>query len=392
MAASKSEKTRRANKKSNSNYKRLGELLSAQKTAGEVDYAFLFMVILVLIVGLVMLLSVSAPASSEMYEGKSYWIFLKQLLFTTLGLAVMWVCSRIPYESYKQWTEWIYVNSVVLLILVMIFGREVNGSKRWLSFFQPSELAKPAVVLMAAKYIAMENTDMAKLRIGWVKKYVLIFGLVALFLMMEPHLSATMIIFTMMVTMLCVNGMKLWPVIVMGVPAAGAVGVWIKHRSANRWSRLMRFLSPFEDLQNSGYQISQSLYSIGSGKLFGLGLGESVQKYGFLPEPYNDFIFAIICEELGFVGATMIVILFVALILFGMRIAMNAPDTYSTMLATGIVTQLAMQTLMNIAVATASFPNTGVSLPFFSYGGTSVVTLLAEMGILLNISRYSKRA
>ena len=159
-----------------------------------------------------------------------------------------------------------------------------------------------------------------------------------------------------------------------------------------RWERITGFLDPFADMQDTTYQISQALYAIGSGRIFGLGLGQSVQKYTYLPEPYNDFIFAIICEELGLVGAVIIMGLFVLLIFRGVRIAMNAPDVYSTLTAIGIVSQIAIQTILNIAVATSSVPNTGVALPFFSYGGTSILTLLIEMGVLLNISRRSKNA
>ena len=170
----------------------------------------------------------------------------------------------------------------------------------------------------------------------------------------------------------------------------GAIGVFlVRELSPIRWNRIMSFLDPFSDAQNTSYQVAQGLYAIGSGKIFGLGLGQSVQKYGYLPEPYNDFIFAIICEELGFIGAILIMALFAALILRAAKIAANAPDLYSSLVATGITAHLAIQTVLNIAVATSSLPNTGVALPFFSYGGTAIITLLCEMGVLLNISRYS---
>lgn len=167
----------------------------------------------------------------------------------------------------------------------------------------------------------------------------------------------------------------------------GLIGV--RALSGVRWARVTSFMNPFADIRDESYQVVQGLYAIGSGGIFGLGLGQSVQKYSYLPEPYNDFIFAIVCEELGLIGAAVVILLFAALIIRAIRIAMNAPDTYGSLVAVGIAAQLAIQTILNIAVATSSVPNTGVALPFFSYGGTAIITLLCEMGVLLNISRHS---
>lgn len=381
----KSEKHQEFNKKKQTEKKAL------RVVAGEIDYTFLFIVILVLAAGLVMLLSASAPRASEMFDGNSYYFFNRQFIFAVAGVVGMWIISRINYKRYIKYVPMMFVGSIITLILVAIphVGTVVNGARRWLFVFQPSEVMKPVLVLMFAKMLSEDKYNIKTLR--GVAPYIGIIALVVLLLMLEPHLSGAIIIAGIGVVLLVAAGMPVKPIIAAALPIGAGVVLWCKIFSPVRWARLTRFFDPFGDMQGSGYQITQSLYAIGSGKLFGLGLGESVQKYSYLPEPYNDFIFAIVCEELGFIGATLVVALFAALIIRGMRIALNAPDKYSTFLATGIVAQVAIQTALNIAVATSSIPNTGVSLPFFSYGGTSLMTLLFEMGILLNISRYSDK-
>lgn len=364
---------------------------AARIVAGEIDYTFLFIVILVLAAGLVVLLSASAPKASEMYEGDSYHFFTRQFGFACGGVVAMWIISRVNYKRYIRYIPLFTAVSIALLILVAIpgIGTERNGARRWLFGMQPSEFVKPIVALLFAKMLSSEKYDVKTLR--GVMPYVLILTAISVLMLAEPHLSGAIIIVGIGVVMLIAAGMPVKPIILSVIPAGTAVVLGCKLFSPVRWARITRFLDPFGDAQGSGYQITQSLYAIGSGKLFGLGLGQSVQKYGYLPEPYNDFIFAVVCEELGFVGAALVIALFAALIIRGMRIAMNAPDKYSTLLAAGIVAQVAIQTALNIAVVTSSIPNTGVSLPFFSYGGTSILTLLCEMGVLLNISRYSDK-
>ena len=221
--------------------------------------------------------------------------------------------------------------------------------------------------------------------------YYIIIGLVAGLMFLEPHLSGTIVIAGIGMVIMIVSGTPLKPLGI-GIPVAGTLVFGAIYLfDAGRLARFMRFLDPFSDLQHTGYQISQALYAIGSGGLFGKGLGRSVQKYSYLPEPYNDFIFAVVCEELGLLGATLIILLFAALIYKGMKIAFSAPDKFGTLLCVGIISQIAIQTIFNIAVATSSVPNTGVSLPFFSYGGTALMILLCEMGIVLNISKYATK-
>ena len=360
---------------------------------GEIDYTFLVIVILIVAAGLVMMLSASAPVG--MQEGDSYSFFRKQLIFAVLGFAGMWFVSKLEYKSYQRLLPTFLVICTILLVLVLLpgTGRRINGSSRWLNTpiipLQPSEFMKPIIAMCFAYVIERNVFDLKTFR-GHLPFLIVIF-VVSLLLLMETHLSGTIVIAGIAFVVLIAGGAPLKWYLISGAVAMPIGILGVKLLSEERWSRILSFLDPFGDMQDTGYQITQALYAIGSGRIFGLGLGESVQKYSYLPEPYNDFIFAIICEELGMVGAVVIMLLFLALIFRGVRIALNAPDVYTTLTAIGIVGHIAIQTILNIAVATSSVPNTGVALPFFSYGGTSILTLLVEMGILLNISRYEKR-
>lgn len=364
------------------------------KTAykGVIDYTFLFIVVLMVCVGMVMLLSASTPAARTKYAN-SYYFFNKQLLFVVLGFIGMAITSVLDYRIYKKYAYQIFGVALVLLIIVAIpgIGIKLNGSRRWLPLpgfnFQPSEIMKVSIAMFFATWIE-DNMFGIKTFKGSLYYYGVI-GIVAIFMLLEPHLSGTIVISGIGAVIMIVSGTPLKPIAV-AVPIIGGVGVGaISLLDPGRFSRLLRFLDPFSDLQNTGYQISQALYAIGSGGLFGKGLGRSVQKYSYLPEPYNDFIFAVVCEELGMIGAVLIIALFGALIYKGMKIAFSAPDKFGCLLAVGIMAQVAIQTILNIAVATSSVPNTGVSLPFFSYGGTAIMILLCEMGIVLNISRHA---
>ncbi len=359
---------------------------------GDIDYTFLFMVVLVLSVGLVMLLSASAPEAKRLYNN-SYYFFFKQCVCAAIGLAGMYVMSKWDYSAYKKYVPTALVICVIALVLVLLPGTGVslNGSRRWLNTplvqLQPSEFMKPIIAMYFAMLIEKGKYDLKTLKglLPFAGVMIIVLGL----MLMETHLSGAIVIAGIGMVVLIAGGVPVKPIIAGGL-IIGVVGIFaVRQLSEVRWNRIVSFMDPFSDLQNTGYQISQGLYAIGSGKLFGLGLGQSVQKYTYLPEPYNDFIFAVVCEELGLFGATCVIILFAALILRAVRIASYAPDLYSTLVATGITAHLAIQTIFYIAVATSSVPNTGVSLPFFSYGGTSIITLLLEMGILLNISRYA---
>lgn len=359
---------------------------------GDFDYTFLFIVILLLAFGLVMLLSASAPDANKIY-GNSYYFFIKQLACSIVGIVGMMFVSRINYNTYKNLAPKLMVVCTILLVCVLIpgIGASHNGSKRWLNTpiieIQPSEFMKPVIAMYFARLIEEGKYNLKKL--GGNLPYVGVLCIVVGLMLLETHLSGAIIIAGIGVSVMIAGGTPVKPVIIGAVVLLPIAIFGVYCLSDVRWARVTSFLDPFKDIRNQSYQVAQGLYAIGSGGIFGLGLGQSVQKYSYLPEPYNDFIFAIVCEELGFVGAAIVILLFAALIIRAVRIAMNAPDTYSSLVAIGIAAQLAIQTILNIAVATSSVPNTGVSLPFFSYGGTAILTLLLEMGVLLNISRYS---
>lgn len=363
----------------------------SNKMAGEIDYTFLFLVILLLCAGLVMLLSASAPEGNKLH-GDSYFFFKKQLIGAGLGLTGMWFISRINYERYKKYIPKMMLACMIMLALVLIpgIGVKINGSRRWLPTpimqIQPSEFMKPVIAMYFAAMIEKGEHDLKTLK--GLRPYIAVIVIVAALLMLETHLSGTIVIVGIAVVVLVAAGAPVKPIVVTALILAPILLIGLYMFSPVRWGRVVSFMDPFRDMQNTSYQVSQGLYAIGSGGIFGLGLGQSVQKYSYLPEPYNDFIFSIVCEELGLVGAIVVILLFTALILRIVRLAINAPDTFTSLTAVGIAAQIAIQTTLNIAVATSSVPNTGVALPFFSYGGTAILTLLLEMGVLLNISRY----
>lgn len=356
------------------------------------DATFLLLVIIVISIGLIMLLSASAPAANTKV-GNSYYFFMRQFGFAIAGVAVMIVVSRIDYRLYKPFVKPFMIVCFILLVLVLIPGIGVkhHGARRWLKTgteWQPSELMKLAIGMFFASMIEDRKKDLKKIKN--LTPFFVWLGATAALLMMETHLSGTIIICGIAITVLVVAGFPLR--YLFGAAAVvGPLGLALLRSDKVRWSRVMNFLDPFTDTDEVGYQVVQGLYAISTGGFFGLGLGQSVQKYSYLPEPYNDFIFAIVCEELGMFGAFAIMLLFAGLIIRGAKIAAEAPDTFGSLIVVGIVAQVAIQTILNIAVATSCIPNTGVSLPFFSYGGTSLLVLLAEMGIVLSVSRYSRK-
>ncbi len=302
----------------------------------------------------------------------------------------MIIVSRINLKNIIPYVPKMFWICVALLVLVLIpgIGVEVNGSRRWLAIpfvqLQPSELMKPVIAMYIAYLVKNKVVDLKDMRGNLLCAAFV--GLVALLLMLETHLSGTMVIVGIALCVMIAGGTPVKPILLGMAGVFVLVFIYLQFDPI-RMARVTSLFDPFADAQGTGYQISQSIYAIGSGRLFGLGLGESVQKYSNLPEPYNDFIFSIICEELGFFGTTIIILLFAALFLQAMRIALKAPDLWSSLTCIGIASQIGIQTVLNMGVAVSIIPNTGVSLPFFSYGGTSVLTLLLEMGILLNISR-----
>lgn len=366
--------------------------LAARKAIGSMDYPFLVLLLLLLAIGLIMLFSASYPRAY--YETKnSFYYINRQMVFAAMGVTAMLVISRIPFQILHRFALLLYGGSVFLLILVLIIPSR-DDFHRWINLgfitFQPSEIAKFAVIVIFAHLISLNYERMKDPRYG-IWPFLALMGVVCMLMLMEPHLSGTLLIVAIGIVMMFVGGTDVRWFIVGSVAVVGLViavalipGV-VSYAS----SRFQYWLNPWSDARGKGYQTIQSLYAIGSGGLFGVGIGNSRQKHLYLPEVQNDFVFAVVCEELGFIGATLIILLFVLLAWRGYVIAMRCRDRFGSMLAIGLVTQVTVQAILNIAVVTNTIPNTGISLPFFSYGGTSLVMLLAQMGFVLSVSRQA---
>lgn len=355
---------------------------------GMIDVPYLVLTVLLVVIGLIMLFSASY-ARAYYKTGNSARYFISQLVFAVMGMGVLFLFSRIPYEWYQKLSLLILFVAVAILALVPLIGIEVGGATRWISLgftrFQPSEIAKFAVITSFAAIMAAHTRDMKGFKYGFAP-YMLILGVIAGLLYLEPHMSATLIILAVGFIMMILGGTN-WKFLVgLVVVAVGLVAVYLLTKGYTA-DRIRAWLDPESDPLDKGLQILQSQYAIGSGGLTGLGFGRSRQKYMYLPEEHNDYIFAIVCEELGFIGAIGILALFALLIIRGYWIAMHARDRYSMLLAAGLTTLLALQVFLNVAVVTNLLPSTGISLPFFSSGGTALIMQLAENGIVLNISR-----
>ena len=364
--------------------------------AGRMDLPFLLLTLLLTIMGLVMLFSASFPSAN--YESGDPAYYLKrQGLFALLGLAAMLAMARIDYHRLRGMTKILMYVSVFLLALVLVPGVGItqNGATRWLGkagvlTFQPSEIAKLAIIVYFADSISKKKNLMENFKYG-VRPYILILGFFAGLMLLEPHLSGTILIVGTGIVLMIVGGLdKRW--IIGGISGVAAVGlIYVKLVEAGIISygadRIRMWKDPWIDALDEGYQMCQSLIAIGSGGLTGVGLGKGRQKFLYLPEEHNDFIFAVVCEELGLIGATLVMLVFALLILRGFWIALQARDRFGALLVVGIMTQISLQTFLNIAVVSGLVPATGISLPFFSYGGTALALQLFEMGIVLSVSR-----
>ena len=362
-----------------------------RRRSGEgVDIPFLLLTLLLLTVGLVMLYSASS-AQSEYDTGYtiSTKYLQKQAVCAGLGLVCMFFFSRIPAEFWYRFSWPLYGISVVLLLSVLVVGESVNGARRWINIvgiqFQPSEIAKFSLIVLFARLTRGFGEDARKFRYGVLGFGAALLGILVP-LALEKQWSAIMLMGLVAVVMMFVAGTHPKWLLVGAGAAVAFVLVYITFMGY-AGDRVTAWLHPEADPSDTGYQILQSLYAIGSGGLFGLGFGKSRQKYLYLPFQYNDYIFAVICEELGLVGALLIIALFAALILRGYWVALRARDRFSTVLAAGLVTLIAVQTVLNLCVVTNLLPSTGIALPFFSYGGTALAVNLGEMGIVLSISR-----
>ena len=370
---------------------------SRELAKGPIDLPFCLLVLLLTAIGLVILLSASFP--SAYYEANPskhnpMYYFERQAVFAVLGTTVMFIVSRFNYQRLRGAGKILLYISLFLLVIVLIpgIGQLRNGARRWIGLgvltFQPSEIAKVAIVVYFAGSISRKKEQMQTFRYGIVP-YAFILVLTAGLVGKEPHLSGALLILGAGAAMMLVGGIN-WRWVFAAIGAVGAMAYVVLFIVGYNTSRVTYWLDPWADAGDKGYQLSQSLITIGSGGLWGLGLGKSRQKFLFLPEEHNDFIFAIVCEELGLIGACVIMLLFAALVLRGYWIALHTRDRFGALLVVGIITLIAMQVFLNIAVVTGMLPTTGIPLPFFSYGGTALCIQLVEMGIVLSVSRQMK--
>lgn len=358
----------------------------------EMDFGFLITVLALLAFGLVMVFSASTPDSLSNY-GNSYHVVVRQAIWALLGIGVMVFIANLDYRKYTKYAFPLVVVTLILLVAVLFVGIEVNGAKRWLGVgslsFQPSELAKITMIYFLACALSSAEKQLQK-SFKCFMIFLAIIAVLAGLVLIEPHMSGAMVLVFVGVIMMFLAGAKISHFLVVGVPGFFAALMLILSSDYRR-ARLFTFFDPWQDRLGDGYQVIQSLYAIGSGGLFGLGLGQSRQKYLYIPEAQNDFIFSIICEELGLFGAAAVILLFTVLIWRGVKIAMAASDTFGALLAGGMTALIAIQVLINIAVVTSSMPATGMQLPFFSAGGSSLIFLMGGMGLILSVSRYTKR-
>ncbi len=360
-----------------------------------IDLEYLILLSIILALGTLMIFSASYPYAQSHYNDSAYYI-KRQFVFLLIGIVSMIIFSKISIKTYKKATITFYVVCCFLLIIVLFGGFSEGVAKRWLGIpgtplsFQPSELMKLGVILMLSRYISEKQKNEKNFTNEIVFPGIILFGACGLVLL-EKHLSGTVIIALIGLSVMFVSGASIKKMgLSYGTTAIlGAIVFLLTNSYAMK--RIESFFDPNADVLSDKWQTTQGLYAIGSGGLFGLGFTNSRQKYSYVSEPQNDFIFTIWCEEMGFIGAVVLITLFVLLIRRGFKIALNAKDTFSSLVAFGISGQIAIQALLNMAVVTDLIPNTGISLPFFSYGGSSLVILMMEMGILLSISRYSNQ-
>ena len=341
-----------------------------------IDFTLLITILLLLSMGLVMVLSASSPSAlSE--SGNSYAFFSKQLIFAILGIIAMLFISKIDYRFYQKFYKHAWWIALILLALVLIAGETVNGAKRWIYVtetlsFQPSEVVKILMIIFYAGILVKNRDELGLYTKGFIKNMCLLAPIIGL-LLLEPHFSVSIVIIGICATMMIMAGCKFWHFLATGAVAGIPAMILLIVKEPYRLQRVITFLDPWKDATGDGWQVIQSLYAIGSGGLFGVGLGESKQKFLYIPEPHNDFIFSILGEELGFIGCAVVLILFAIFIWRGVLIAMKAPDMFGSLIAIGITALVAIQVIINVAVVTSSMPATGMPLPFFSYRRNSII-------------------
>ena len=372
----------------------LSNVFKTSEKEGKMDFPLFVSIIILLCIGIIMVSSASSYSALANYDDSNYF-FTKQLGFGIVGVIFMLVISKIDYRKYKKLSYLFFGIAIILMILVLTpLGVSVNGAKRWLgvgSFFrfQPSEIMKIALIFATATYVSINYKKLETWK-GYIVPGIFLVS-VGIIMYLQDHLSGMIVMGVASLSIIFSSGIKIKPiyVILAVILVAGVLAAFV-FSDSYRLSRITAFLHPEEDIRGSNWQPAQSLYALGSGEIFGLGLGQSREKYLWLPEAQNDFIFSVLGEELGFVGAVGVLLLFLFFVYRGFKIAMSCKELYGSMIASGIVSVFAIQIFINIAVVTCSMPTTGMPLPFFSYGGTALLFNLCTMGVLLNISRNCK--
>jgi len=356
------------------------------------DMPFLIILMVILVIGLISLLSASHAYSYYWNNGDSYYFIKRQIVFALAGIVIMLFVSTIDYHILHHFAIPLMVLSYILLVIVL-FMPSSTGVHRWIRLpgiqFQPSEIAKFSLIVLFAHLISINHKKMKTFTAGYLP-FMIILGLTCGLVFLEPHLSGTLLLLAIGVLMMFIGGTRVL-YLALTFLAGGAAMFYMIFVKGYEQDRINVWLDPikaYAENSDQAWQTIQSLYAIGSGGLMGQGLGNSRQKHLFLPEPHNDFIFSVVCEELGFVGAVLVIVLFALLVWRGITIGMKAPDKFGSMLAIGLTLQVGIQAVMNMAVVTNTIPNTGISLPFFSYGGTSLIMLMAQMGVVLSVSRH----
>lgn len=354
------------------------------------DFILFITILVMLSLGIIMVLSASSP-SALAETGDSYKYVKTQGVSAIAGIILMLIISKIDYRVYSKFYKLLYMASIVLLLSVAVpgLGYSANGATRWINLgfttLQPSELVKIAMIIFFATYLSQNRDKLKGLWEGFFKPFIILSPIILILVLVQDHLSASLVIILIVSVIMLMAGTRFRYFATLGIAGVGIGGaaLFLMAKFANkggfRITRIISFLDPWADAQGAGWQIIQSLYAIGSGGLFGVGLGNSTQKYLYIPEPHNDFIFAVLAEELGFIGCIAVIALFAIFIWRGIVIAMKAPDMYGSLVAVGITAWVGIQAIINIAVVTSSMPNTGMPLPFFSYGGTALLILLCSM-------------
>ena len=365
----------------------------------EVDFTLLLISLILVFIGIVMVYSSSWPSAMQKFND-GYFFLRRQIIFAGAGLFLMIILMNIDYKVWKRFSFIIYLLGLAAgALLFTSLGQNIKGATRWVTIgsltFMPSDLIKVGSIIFFANFLANKKDNIKTFRQGTIPALIVI-GISCGSIYIQRDLGTTITLAGAMMAMFFVSGMKITHLVSM--VSIGSVGVFMifqramknpESKNAYRLRRIASFKDPFADKLGDGYQAVQSLYALGSGGLFGLGLGKSRQKFFYIPEPYNDFIFSIIGEELGFIGAFIVIVLYLILIYRGIKISMMAKDSFGSYLAIGITALIGLQSLIHIAVVTSSIPTTGITLPFISYGGTSLMIYMSAVGILLNISRYA---